>query len=77
FKIIDSGEGIPVEKANQIFTPLFTTKDFGKGSGLGLSLSGMLAKKNDALLIYDKQAKHTTFVIKCKIIKSETLKLAA
>jgi len=77
FKIIDSGEGIPVEKANQIFTPLFTTKDFGKGSGLGLSLSGMLAKKNDALLIYDKQAKYTTFVIKCKIIKSETLKLAA
>jgi C4-dicarboxylate-specific signal transduction histidine kinase len=68
FKIVDSGEGIPLEQASKIFTPLYTTKDFGKGSGLGLSLSGMLAKKNDALLIYDKHALNTTFVIKTKIV---------
>lgn len=68
FRIVDSGEGIPMEQASKIFTPLFTTKDFGKGSGLGLSLSGMLAKKNDAILVYDKHALNTTFVIKTKVV---------
>ncbi len=73
FKVVDSGEGIPEEKAAKIFTPLFTTKDFGKGSGLGLSLSGMLAKKNDAVLVYDKHAINTTFVIKTQLVKEEAI----
>ncbi|MFH1062911.1 MAG: ATP-binding protein [Candidatus Omnitrophota bacterium] len=35
----DTGEGIPKENLNRIFEPFFSTKDQGKGSGLGLSLS--------------------------------------
>jgi len=76
-KVIDSGTGIPAEEASKIFTPLFTTKDFGKGSGLGLSLSGMLAKKNDAVLVYDKHAMNTTFVIKTKIVEEDYGAMAA
>lgn len=64
FKIIDSGTGIKSDIVDKIFTPMFTTKDFGKGSGLGLSLSAMLAKKNNATISYDRNAKNTTFVIK-------------
>lgn len=77
FALSDSGVGISGEMATKIFTPLFTTKDFGKGSGLGLSLSGMLAKKNNALLVYDKNAKHTTFIIKAKKSMTKKVKNAA
>jgi two-component system, NtrC family, sensor kinase len=35
-KIIDNGEGIPVEQEQELFHPFFTTKPLGKGLGLGL-----------------------------------------
>lgn len=71
FKVIDSGNGIEKEVADRMFTPLYTTKDFGKGSGLGLSLTGMLAKKNNATVNYDHTSKNTTFVIKASKVISK------
>ena len=35
----DNGTGIPEEAINQIFNPFFTTKEVGKGTGLGMSIS--------------------------------------
>jgi len=37
-RISDSGSGIPQEHMEKIFTPFFTTKELGKGTGLGLPL---------------------------------------
>jgi two-component system NtrC family sensor kinase len=37
-RISDSGSGIPQEHMDKIFTPFFTTKELGKGTGLGLPL---------------------------------------
>lgn len=34
----DTGDGIPAEHAQQIFDPFFTSKEVGKGAGLGLSM---------------------------------------
>lgn len=35
----DNGNGVPIEIAEKIYQPFFTTKPTGKGTGLGLSLS--------------------------------------
>ena len=38
FFVKDSGTGIQPENMDKLFTPFFTTKDIGKGTGLGLAL---------------------------------------
>ena len=36
--VSDTGVGIPEENTDKIFTPFFSTKGIGKGTGLGLPL---------------------------------------
>ena len=38
-EICDDGPGIPEDIVDRIFTPFFTTKPFGEGTGLGLDLA--------------------------------------
>lgn len=44
--IVDNGPGVPAESHSKIFQPFFTTKELGKGSGLGLSISQRLIEKH-------------------------------
>ena len=37
--ICDSGGGVPIEILDRVFEPYFTTKEQGKGTGIGLYLS--------------------------------------
>lgn len=59
----DSGGGIPPEIARNIMEPFFSTKDAGKGTGLGLALASGIAQKHGGSLSYVSREVHTTFLV--------------
>ncbi len=61
FSITDNGPGIMNEIGNMIFQPFYTTKDIGKGSGLGLSISKRLIEKYQGCLDFSSSKSGTTF----------------
>lgn len=52
----DSGNGVPAEFVPNLFTPFFTTKAAGDGTGLGLSLSYGLVQAHGGSLSYAEAA---------------------
>ncbi len=59
--ISDTGHGIPKEKLDQVIEPFYTTKEVGKGSGLGLSMVfGFTKQSNGHLAIYSEPDYGTT-----------------
>lgn len=62
-EVMDSGSGISEQVKEKIFQPFFTTKELGKGTGIGLSISMSLVKNHRGNLYLDTAKKNTTFVI--------------
>lgn len=63
FEVIDNGPGVPEGIQEKIFQPFFTTKEIGRGTGLGLSLSRSIIQKHRGEFYLNKGAEHTCFVI--------------
>lgn len=62
--ISDSGKGIPDDIKDQIFTPFFTTKAAGEGSGLGLDIVKKIIDKHDGKIEVESEiGKGTTFSV--------------
>ncbi len=62
----DSGEGIPEEAKDKLFTPLFTTKS--KGQGFGLAVVKRLVEAQDGKISFESQkGKGTTFTIQLPV----------
>ena len=59
----DSGDGIPKEIQAKIFNRQFTTKEQGKGTGLGLHLVKTLIEDEGGEIEYLPGLSHTTFRI--------------
>jgi signal transduction histidine kinase len=52
-EVEDSGEGIPENVRAQLFTPFFTTKQPGAGTGLGLYISRRLVEEHGGSLVLE------------------------
>jgi len=66
--ISDSGCGIPDEIKDNIFNPFFTTKEVGRGTGQGLSLSHNIIEKHKGKLDFTSEVgKGTSFHIRLPI----------
>jgi len=61
----DDGAGMSERTRSKAFNPFFTTKEVGKGMGLGLSLSyGMVSKLHGSIVVESELGRGTTFVIR-------------
>ena len=63
-EICDDGPGIPEDIIDRIFTPFFTTKPFGEGTGLGLDLAWrIVAEKHRGNLQVESRPGDTRFIV--------------
>jgi signal transduction histidine kinase len=67
----DTGSGISKELISRITEPFFTTKDPGKGVGLGLSMAYSIVMEHKGRMIFDSEKGVGTSVIISLPIKCE------
>jgi len=64
-KVSDNGHGIPAASRAQIFTPFFTTKEQGRGNGLGLSVCQTIVRNHSGEISFEShEGKGTTFLVR-------------
>jgi len=70
-EISDTGKGIPEELQSKVYDPFYTTKEVGKGTGQGLSISHniIVDRHGGTLQLASAVGKGTTFTIRIPIIQ--------
>ncbi|MBI4334262.1 MAG: response regulator [Chloroflexi bacterium] len=65
----DDGPGIARENLEKIFTPFFTTRKVGEGTGLGLSVCwGIVAEHKGRIYVQSEQGQGATFFVEIPIV---------
>ncbi|WP_081881147.1 hybrid sensor histidine kinase/response regulator [Ghiorsea bivora] len=64
FTVIDNGQGIAPEQVDKIFEPFYTTKEVGKGTGLGLAMCfGAIQSHGGKIQVQSEVGKGTAFKV--------------
>jgi PAS domain S-box-containing protein len=70
----DSGAGIPLEVRDKIFDPYFTTKEVGKGTGMGLSIIHGIVKSYGGFITLNSELEQgTVFHVFLPVVNKEEL----
>lgn len=63
-EIADTGEGISPQNLDRIFEPYFTTKEQGKGTGLGMAIAyGIVRQHRGIIMVTSAVGQGTTFTV--------------
>jgi signal transduction histidine kinase len=67
-KFMDNGKGIKTDNLEKIFDPFYSTKEVGKGTGLGLFISyNIIQIYNGTIEVTSKEGKGTTVTLKLPV----------
>jgi CheY-like chemotaxis protein len=70
--VSDKGQGIAPDAIDRVFDPYFTTKEVGKGSGMGLSVvHGIVKSHGGAISVDSELGKGTTFSVLFPVIEKQ------
>jgi signal transduction histidine kinase len=73
----DTGPGVPPENRARVFDPFFSTKDVGKGTGMGLAVSQSIIRDHDGEIALETGPAGTRFTISMPIASSRARPHAA
>ena len=70
----DTGPGVAPEHEDRLFSPFFTTKEPGKGTGMGLAVSQSIVREHEGEITFSSGPSGSRFVVAIPMTTSEMIK---